>query len=62
MTWFAPALLGSVLGLVLYWALDLPRETPLVASLFVVAGVLLTSLGAYGFRRFLLPQKLEESE
>ncbi len=62
MTWIAPALLGAVLGLLLYRAIDLPNRTPLLAVMFGVAGMMVISLAAYGFRRFLLPRKTEEAQ
>ena len=61
MTWFAPALLGAVLGLLFYRGLDLSNGTPLLAVVFAGVGLSAISLAAYGFRRFLLPRKREEA-
>jgi hypothetical protein len=62
MTWFAPALLGAVLGLLVYLGINPPGGTPVLAIVFTVAGLIMASLVAYGFRRFVLPEELDDEE
>ena len=60
MTRIAPALLGAILGLLAYMGIDPPGGTRVLAGLFAVIGMILCSLIAYGFRRFLLPKNVED--
>lgn len=61
-TWVAPALLGAVLGMIAYLAVDLPVRTPVVSLSFVLLGIIVASLIAYGFRRFLLPPNVDAED
>ena len=54
-TLIAPAILGAVLGLLVYGGINPPTGTPVLAAVFGLGGVIVVSLAAYGFRRFLLP-------
>ena len=54
-TLIGPAILGGVLGFIVYLAWDVQAKSPVVAVLMVIGGVLVVSLAAYVFRRFLLP-------
>lgn len=60
MTWIAPALLGGVLGLLTYLGIDSLHRNPFLAVLFSLLGMIVFSVVAYGFRRFLLPRNREE--
>jgi hypothetical protein len=62
MTWFAPALLGAVLGLLVYLGINPSGGTPILAIFFTVAGLIVSSLVAYGFRRFVLPRDMQEQD
>jgi hypothetical protein len=62
MTWIAPALLGAVLGLLVYLGIDPPVGTGVLAAIFALIGMVVSSLVAYGFRRFLLPRNEEDIE
>ena len=53
-TFIAPAILGAVLGFLLYRSVT-PGESAVLAVVFVVVGVIVVSVAAYGLRRLLLP-------
>jgi hypothetical protein len=51
-----PAILGGVFGGLVYLGMNLQPNSTMLGVVFVMAGVILASLAAYGLRRFLLPR------
>jgi F0F1-type ATP synthase assembly protein I len=56
-TILGPAILGAILGIIVYRGIVTESESPLLLIVFIVAGMLLVSLAAYAFRRLVIPKQ-----
>ncbi len=54
-TWIGPAILGAVLGFLVYQATAAPAGSLVLALLYIMGGVIAVSLVAYIFRRLISP-------